>query len=72
VPIIMDDVLVDFDPVRARATARVLLDFAVEHQVLFFTCHPHTVEFFREVARTIPVRALPRSGNRTATASGRP
>ena len=28
VPIIMDDVLVDFDPVRARATAAVLLDFA--------------------------------------------
>lgn len=71
VPIIMDDVLVDFDPVRARATAAVLLAFACEHQVLFFTCHPHTVELFQEVDRTVPVRMLPRSGNGSAVVADR-
>lgn len=72
VPIIMDDVLVDFDPVRARATAAALLDFAAQHQVLFFTCHPHTIDLFHEVDRATPVRVLPRSGNGPVTASERP
>jgi len=71
VPIIMDDVLVDFDPVRARATAAVLLDFATRHQVLFFTCHPHTVDLFHDVDRGIPVWELPRSGTGAVVASDR-
>ena len=72
VPVIMDDVLVDFDPVRARATAAVLLDFAARHQVLFFTCHPHTIDLFHEVDHAIPVRVLLRSENGPEVASGRP
>lgn len=39
-PLVMDDVLVNFDPERARAMAALLGDFARRHQVLFFTCHP--------------------------------
>ena len=38
----LDDVLVNFDPERARAMAAVLGDFARRHQVLYFTCHPGT------------------------------
>ena len=49
VPVIMDDVLVNFDPRRARATAEVLASFSTEHQVLFFTCHPATADLLREV-----------------------
>jgi uncharacterized protein YhaN len=41
-PLVMDDVLVNFDPVRAEAIARVIARFAKEHQVLLFTCHPTT------------------------------
>ena len=41
-PLVMDDVLVHFDPERARGMAEVLGVFAREHQVLFFTCHPAT------------------------------
>jgi uncharacterized protein YhaN len=37
---VLDDVLVNFDPERARAMARTLGAFAREHQLLFFTCHP--------------------------------
>ena len=49
-PLIMDDVLVDFDPGRAAAMAAVLADFSREHQVLLFTCHPDTRDLILEVA----------------------
>jgi uncharacterized protein YhaN len=39
-PLVMDDVLVNFDPARARAMAEVLGAIARQQQVLFFTCHP--------------------------------
>ena len=41
-PLIMDDVLVNFDPVRARAVARELARFSEQRQILIFTCHPGT------------------------------
>jgi len=41
-PLVMDDVLVHFDPDRARAMTDVLAASAREQQVLFFTCHPAT------------------------------
>ncbi len=40
-PLILDDVLVNFDPSRAAAVVEVLAETAERHQVLFFTCHPH-------------------------------
>lgn len=40
-PVIMDDILVDFDPVRLDRTAAVIREMARKHQVLFFSCHPH-------------------------------
>ena len=58
VPVIMDDVLVNFDPSRARATAEVLASFSAEHQVLFFTCHPATAELLHDVHPTAEVVGL--------------
>jgi uncharacterized protein YhaN len=49
-PVLMDDVLVNFDDARRRAAAEVIADFATARQVVFFTCHPATVEAFAEVA----------------------
>ena len=43
-PLLLDDVLVNFDPERAERGARVLVDHAARHQTLLFTCHPKTVE----------------------------
>lgn len=43
-PVIMDDILVNFDPERTANTAAGLADFARENQILFFTCHPGTAE----------------------------
>ncbi len=60
-PVIMDDILVNFDPVRAERTAVALRDLTAgganspAHQVLFFTCHPHIAEMLR---RTLPGSAL--------------
>ncbi|MEG6505470.1 AAA family ATPase [Nitratidesulfovibrio sp. 1201_IL3209] len=85
-PLIMDDILVNFDPERAARTAAALADLcgtgaggedggqpadatgradagtpdnpgstgspsgAKPHQILFFTCHPHTVDMLRHAA----------------------
>lgn len=47
-PLMMDDVLVNFDRDRASRTARALVSFAEdsERQILFFTCHDHIAALF--------------------------
>jgi len=57
-PVIMDDILVNFDPGRARQTAKTILKLSEAHQVLFFTCHPETVDIFQELNGNIPVCTL--------------
>ncbi len=57
-PLVLDDVLVNFDVRRAEAAAEVLRDFANSgHQMLLFTCHQHIMELFH--AADVEVRALP-------------
>ena len=49
-PLILDDVLVNFDTTRAKAAAAVLADFArAGHQLLVFTCHDHIFKLFRSL-----------------------
>lgn len=49
-PIILDDVLVNFDASRTRTAAAVLADFAGRgHQVFVFTCHEHIARTFGEL-----------------------
>lgn len=43
-PIILDEVLVDFDRERLEGALRVLRQVAGERQVIYFTCHQHVVE----------------------------
>jgi uncharacterized protein YhaN len=43
-PIVLDDVLVNFDPERAAAVASELASSAETHQILLLTCHPHLAE----------------------------
>lgn len=53
-PVIMDDILVNFDPERANRAADAIASLCEEresvpgHQVLFFTCHPHTADKLME------------------------
>jgi uncharacterized protein YhaN len=57
-PLILDDVLVNFDAERAKAAAAVLRDFAAAgHQLLVFTCHEHIMKLFKTLR--VPVSQLP-------------
>jgi uncharacterized protein YhaN len=49
-PVLMDDVLVNFDDERRRAAAQVIAEFAARRQVVYFTCHPATAAAFAEAA----------------------
>jgi uncharacterized protein YhaN len=62
-PLIMDDVLVNFDPERARAVAQELARFSTQHQVLVFTCHPETANLFTEVSSEARVIPMQRNGS---------
>jgi uncharacterized protein YhaN len=44
VPLIIDDILVNFDDARARATLQCLAELATKTQVLLFTHHQHVVD----------------------------
>jgi hypothetical protein len=45
----MDDVLVNFDAERARQTLRVFAEVADHVQIIFLTCHQHTMDLVSEV-----------------------
>jgi uncharacterized protein YhaN len=46
-PMVFDDVLVNFDQQRTEAAVETLLEFAQQNQqVLFFTCHLHLAHLF--------------------------
>lgn len=52
-PVVLDDILVNFDVHRAKNLAKVLTNFAKDRQVILFTCHEHTQELFRKNGATI-------------------
>ena len=57
-PLVLDDVLVNFDAERAKAAAAVFRDFAAAgHQLLVFTCHEHIQKLFKSLR--VPVQRLP-------------
>jgi uncharacterized protein YhaN len=49
-PVLMDDVLVNFSPDRAEPAARAIADLATRRQVVFFTCHPAAADLLCGVA----------------------
>jgi uncharacterized protein YhaN len=58
VPMVLDDVLVNFDGQRARAAAELLYDFSRNgYQILMFTCHDHMRDMFHSLGAD--VRILP-------------
>ena len=60
-PLVLDDVLVNFDGERALHAAATLQTFAeLGHQVMMFTCHDHIVEIFHSIG--VEVRQLPVQG----------
>ncbi len=58
-PVVFDDVFVNFDPARTRNTLQAVRELAETHQVLLFTCHPHFVNIVEEIvpsARIFPLQ----------------
>jgi len=43
-PLILDDILVNFDDARAKAALDILADLSRKTQIIFFTHHRHLVE----------------------------
>jgi uncharacterized protein YhaN len=57
-PMILDDVFVNFDAGRTKIAAAVLREFAREgHQLIVFTCHEHVWRMFQEIK--VDTRRLP-------------
>jgi hypothetical protein len=60
-PLVLDDVLVNFDHRRAMHAAKTLQTFAeLGHQVMMFTCHEHITRIFQAIG--VQVRLLPEQG----------
>ena len=62
-PLVMDDVLVNFDPQRAAAVAGEIAAFARGRQVLLFTCHPQTADLLRQSASGARLIGMGRYGD---------
>ena len=57
-PMVLDDVLVNFDSQRAKAAATAIRDFAAAgHQLFVFTCHEHIAQMFQSLR--VEVHELP-------------
>ena len=65
-PLILDDVMVNFDTTRAKIAAEVLTEIAESgKQVILFTCHEHIGRIFQKL--DVPVRILPKFEDPTKT-----
>lgn len=58
IPLIVDDVLINFDDQRTKATLSCLAEFARKTQVLVFTHHRHVVDLAQAVDSTAVVLEL--------------
>ncbi|MEO8495140.1 MAG: AAA family ATPase [Planctomycetota bacterium] len=58
-PIVMDDVLVNFDAERARQTLSVFAEVADHVQIIFLTCHQHMMELVGDVLPAARAIILP-------------
>lgn len=47
-PMVLDDIFVNFDPLRMKHAIRAIQEVASRRQVFFFTCHPHISQLFTE------------------------
>lgn len=57
-PLIFDDILVNFDQTRSKAAVEAILELAQSHQILLFTCHPETIDRVHAVNDSVPVWKL--------------
>ena len=51
-PVIMDDILVNFDDMRGPLAVQALAEFAKDRQVIVMTCHESTLSLYRQAGAT--------------------
>lgn len=57
IPILADDILVNFDEARRAGAARALAELAETRQVILFTCHEEVARALRKAAKQTPTPA---------------
>jgi uncharacterized protein YhaN len=57
-PVVFDDIFVNFDPGRTRTSIKALRELCKTHQVLLFTCHPHLVKLVEETVPEAKILSL--------------
>ncbi len=63
-PMVMDDILVNFDDDRAASALEALHDFSEGKQILFLTCHERTIDLAKPLG--IPIIELQGRGSKPA------
>ena len=56
-PVVVDEILVNFDPDRALRAAVAFTELSRTNQVLVFTCHPTVIEWFQNAAAEADAKA---------------
>jgi uncharacterized protein YhaN len=57
-PVVFDDIFVNFDPQRTATSLKAIRDLCGSHQVLIFTCHPHLLSCAQEIVPSAKVFPL--------------
>ncbi len=57
-PVLLDDVLIQYDDRRTQLAVEFLADYSHQRQVLFFTCHGQLIKQFRQHSRRVKVSAI--------------
>ncbi|MGY8767990.1 MAG: ATP-binding protein, partial [Pirellulales bacterium] len=57
-PVVMDDILVNFDDERQLSTLKVLMNFDPDIQILFLTCHESVVHKAQSINENVPLVSL--------------
>ena len=52
-PVMCDDILVNFDEKRRAGAVRALAQLAEHRQVILFTCHPEVVKLFSSLEPSV-------------------
>lgn len=60
-PVIVDEVLVNFDPERAVRSCSAFAQLADTNQIIVFTCHPDMVDAFKSVSSDVQVIPIGKS-----------
>lgn len=63
-PVLLDDVLIQYDDRRTQLAVEFLAEYSHQRQVLFFTCHGQLIKQFRQHSRRVKVSAIAASETR--------